>query len=90
MSKKAKFTDGDWTENGSFIKHSGSNMHICLVNSAGKTSREYIANKNLILAAPKMYHALKALTEACNKYDLTELVPEYEQAISALQKADGE
>jgi len=90
MSKKAKFTDGDWISIGPFIRHEKTGADICLLNSSNKTEQEYNANTNLILAAPKMYHALKAITQYLSEYVFINDVPEYQQAISALQKADGE
>jgi len=44
------------------------------------------ANARLIAAAPEMLDLLEKFCDSCNKQNITEFVPEYEQAMTLLNR----
>lgn len=96
-----EFTPGPWDGN---RKHpndciayidggyeNGVPTEICVMYRGGKSKEEFLANKNLILAAPDMYEACKKALELMTRANKNQprqgMEEEYAIALAALKKA---
>ena len=83
-------TDGDtstlavWTEK---ELEAGFGTVICKVSPEQTMNDTDVANAKLIAAAPDLLNAALKISDACNKYNIEVLSPEYELLIEAIRKA---
>lgn len=89
MSELRKHTPGPWEYiKGNHQKFSRVKIgpYELQIDFCPKQSEEK-ANAKLISACPELLEALNKFCEACKKYNIEALTPEYEHAITIINKA---
>lgn len=56
-------------------------------NGDNPLPEQCVANAHLIAAAPELLEAFQKLCDKCNEYNIEALAPEYEAAMTIIQKA---